>query len=251
MSVNSVGGNSAKAVAAIPYTPPTRQVSSSSNGSQSPTLIDGLLDQLTDLLTDSVKNKNSAPANILLELLAAGENGPLPAGAESLPKELLALLDLVTGQAELTGRGEEFKALLREYVAVRWALCELEEIIKAEQSGVVDEDTHYHFEQLAAAKAFLKQLESTVARRLDKLESEAGYTNWLQIYRDDLESREEGGDEDPAVSVTLPRDADAAKIVALLLEAAPRLPLDKLPAPNAPVAHAAEAAPAGDANPYH
>ncbi len=251
MSVNPLGSSS-KAVAAMPYVAPTRQVSSSSTGAQAPTLMDELLNQLTDLISDSVKNKNTAPANTLLDLLDPNREGPLPVGTESLPKELLTLIGLVTGQADALGRGDEFKALLREYVAVRWALSELEEVIKAEQSGVVDENSQYHYEQLAAAKAFLKQLESSIARRLDQLESVAGYTNWLQIYRDDLEERNEEGDIDHAVSITLPRDADAAKIVALLLEAAPRPTFDDIPGPNVQSAQdASEQAPEPDQNPYH
>ena len=236
-------GSAADSVPSMAYAPASRQADpvEKTTEVQAPSALDNLLGQLTEVLNASVKTNDMATPEALLQYLSPGGSG-----AGSLPPALVQLLDTVTGIAESAGRGDEFKALLREYVAVQWAISALEEIMKAQAAGQSTAETDRYYEQLAAARGFLQQLESAIARRLDKLEAQAGYTNWLDIYREDLEARQQSAE---SVVPSLSPDMDAAKIVAILLEAAPRPSFDQL-SPNRPLAEVVAADhPAND--PYH
>ena len=137
-----------------------------------------------------------------------------------MPADLLGLISQITGRADAAGRGDEFKALLREYVAVSWSLAELDAAIKAEQAGQVDAAAaDYHYAQLASANAFMLQLSTELTRQLDSLANQNGYTDWLQAFRQELEARRENNQQ---ASSGLPRNLDAAQLVAHLLNQAPR-----------------------------
>lgn len=242
MTFNQVG-SATNYVPAMSYTPATRKVSASESQNQAndePNELDELLDQLSDVITGSVNAKDSSKPQALLQLLGEG-SGQLGA----LPEDLVDLINNVTGLADSVGKGDEFKALLREYVAVKWALAELDAAIAAQQAGGTD--TGYHYEQLAAANAFMRQLSTTLSGQLDKLAAEYGYSDWLEAFREELEEREELRGDGTAAAAA-PKDVSAANLVAYLLRNAPRPELEQInPEQQAP--EAAVSAPTHD--PYH
>lgn len=202
--------------------------------------LDNLLNQLSAVLTESVVTKNSSKPQALLALLSEGGSA---SAAAQLPPELVSLIDKITSLAESQGKGDEFKALLSEYVAVKWALTALDAEIRAEQQGEqskIDREDRYN--QLAEASAFMRQLSSALSDQLDALAAQNGYTDWLKAFKEDLDARSQlaAGEASPA----LPQGVNAAQLVAYLLKNAPRPDADSLH----PVADAPQAAPV---NPYH
>lgn len=257
MNFNSVGAN-ANSVPAMPYTPATRKAAESQPATKpaNPAVeealkdLDDLLTQLTDVVKDAAKSKDASKAEALIELIASGAD-PVEAGAASgLPPAVLQLLAKVTGTVDAAGKGDEFKALLQEYVAVTWAIAELDAAIEAQENGASTPESDYHYEQLAAARAFMRQLEAAVSRRLDQLEAQANFANWREVYSEEGDSAVES----ESASFEIPQGLDASKIVALLLENAPKINVDKLverlqTAAPQPAAAAAAAQPTN--NPYH
>jgi hypothetical protein len=177
--------------------------------------IDQLLSQLTKLINRSVAAQDSSAPDALMALLATGEQ---PTAVE-LPPELLELLNNVLGVAQAGGAEAEFKALLSEYISVRWALSELEQMMAKMESGELSPDDTDYFNQLAAAQAFLRQLEAAIAGRLD---TQNWYTQWRELYRDGFEGQLPSADADLATQL---QGSDAAQVVISLLNASPRADL--------------------------
>lgn len=223
MSLNLVGGNAANAVPITPYTPP---VSASpapvrkqeDDGTEE---LDQLLGQLSQVLSDSVKKGDTRAADAILKYLA----GDGAVATDALPPALVDLLDTVVGTAEQAGKADEFKALLGEYVALQWAISELDAMIAEGQaaaaSGGAKSDEYY--EKLAAAKAFLKQLEAAIVGRLD---TQSWYTNWRELYQTDFAAQTPAADS--AALRSQIEGADAVSTVAILLKAAPRPDLSQV-----------------------
>lgn len=239
MQINSASAQNA--VKPMAYTPPQAQPSSSQAAGDAPGPLDELFGQLSSLLSASVASKDSSKPKALLAMLDPNGSGDTSA----LPQDLVNLINGITGKADAAGKGDEFKALLREYVAVKWALTELDAAIQSERDGAMAaENRDYHYQQLCEANAFMQQLSAALSQQLDSLASEHGYTNWLQEFRDDLDARSTA-----ATGSTIPQNLDAGKLVAYLLRQAPRPDADSLQ----PVAQAAPApvdAPPSN-NPYH
>lgn len=186
---------------------PEQEDKNASKGSDD---IDKLLSQLTQLINRSVATKDSSAPDALMAMLASGEQ----ASAVELPPELLQILDEVLGVAQAGGVETEFKALLSEYIAVRWALSELEQMMGKLESGELSSSDNDYFNQLAAAKAFLLQLEAAIAGRLD---TQNWYSQWRELYRDGFEGQLESGDAAAQL-----KGSDAGQVVISLLKAAPR-----------------------------
>lgn len=221
MNLNLVGGNAAASAPVASYTPPV-QPAVVPREEEEPNALDKLLNQLSNVLTESVKSKDTRAAEAILKYLAGDES----TAAGTLPPALVELLDTVIGTAEQAGKAEEFKALLGEYVALQWAISELDSMIaagKAASAAGVEPKSDDYYEKLAAAKAFLKQLEAAIVGRLD---TQSWYSDWRELYQGELSNQV------PAVDTSDLRsqieDADAVATVALLLKAAPRPDLSQV-----------------------
>ena len=236
MQINSMS-NAANVVPAMPYTPPSQQAAVQTESKQNSDL-DQLFDQLSTVLAESVHAKDSSKPQALMALLDKGGSAQ---AAASLPADLVKLISKITGLADDAGQGDAFKSLLREYVAVKWALTELDAEIQARQAGEqAKADADDHYQQLAEADAFLRQLSGALSEQLDALAHQNGYTDWLQAFKADLDARSKlDGD-----AGTLPQGLDAQQLVAYLLRNAPRPAAEDLePKANAPQP--------ASSNPYH
>jgi hypothetical protein len=220
MSINSVG--SSNAVPAMAYAPPavrTEPVRADDQKNDKKTsALDDLLDQLSTVLNNSVKTKNSStPLAILAQLEPGASKDAEPSG--DIPPTLQALINTVTGQAAQAGKAEEFTALLKEYVAVKWALTELDAVIQARIVDKGGDGNDYHSQQLAEAFAFLEQFEWFLANKLERKEAPESVSDWLKTFQEELAASQS---EDKPATVSIPVDADAISIVEQLLSAAPR-----------------------------
>lgn len=225
MNFNAInrGGNSAQAPTYIQTALSPAAAAARRPEVQTDTEIDTLLKELSKVLDESAEAQDPEKVKALLSALSA-DPAERTSGDGVLSPELIALLSGVSDSAEGNGQLEAFRDLLREYVAVRWALSELDALgrITAENAARAD----YHLRQIEQATAFLQQLEVAISRRLDKMVAQTSYLNWRLIYRDELETKRDLEDEVIPTSRSLPTGVDVLSLVAQLLEDAPRPDLD-------------------------
>lgn len=237
-------------VSAMPYVQaPLRPTSESGPrpGATNNDDLSKLLSELGKVLDQATEAQDPEQVKALLSVLEANP-AARTTGAGVLPPALVELLTGVTESAEGTGQAEAFRDLLREYVAVRWALSELDALgrINADNAAKAE----YHLRQLEQARAFLEQLEVAISRRLDKMVSQTIYMNWRMLYRNEFETKPDPKDEAVYTTRSLPEGVDAVGIVALLLEDAPRPDLDHVSQLLQALSNQAQAQEIPDAEPY-